>query len=495
MKLKTVNYEVYSGGSLVVTLNKKTAEKLDLFPGDRVKVSTDEDHVVAVSDVSKTLDGEEIGVLAEVGERLNLDEGELVSVEPEETPESVRYIKKKLDDEKLNKEEMFSIVNGIVDNLITEAEIAYFVSAAYTNGFSLKETEKLVKAMALSGEVLRWKDKVVVDKHCIGGVPGNRTTPIIVPVLAAAGAHIPKTSSRAITSPSGTADTMEVLTNVKIEDTEEIKRIVKKTGGCMVWGGAINMAPADDKIIKIEKPLALDPTPMLLSSIMAKKYAVGAKHVLIDIPVGPFSKVVDSRRSHKLRRNFEEIGDRLGMEVEVMRTYSDQPIGRGIGPALEARDVMWVLENDERGPLDLREKSLNLSAKLVESAGLAEKGEGKKMAEVILSSGQALKKMRQIIKEQGGNPKISSDDIKLGDYTYEFDAKRSGKVHMINDDSLSISRLAGAPRDKKAGIYLHCKLGDEVEEGDKLFTIYAECQRKLDEAVEYAINNFPITIK
>ena len=493
MKLKVIIHDVYSGGTDIVTLNEHTAHELSLFPGDRIRVSAKGKYTIAVLDISKKLGRKEIGVLGEVTDKLDLNEGEIIDVEPEKIPESLMYIKKKLNNKKLTKDEIFSIVNDIVDNNLTEAEIAYFISGAYTNGFSMEETENLTKAMALSGEIVRWRSKPILDKHCIGGVPGNRTTPIIVPILASAGILIPKTSSRAITSPAGTADTMEVLTNVKVKDGNEIKEIVQKTGACMVWGGSLNIAPADDKIIRIERTLSLDPTPMLLSSIMAKKYAIGATHVLIDIPYGPFGKVNTVSRFKELSKKFKELGRRLGIYVEIVKTPAKEPIGNGLGPALEARDILWILENDERGPIDLKEKSLDLAGKLLEIGNITKKG--RELAEEILSSGKALKKMKQIIEAQGGDPEITSKDIKIGQYSYNFRAEKSGKIYLINDHGLSISRLAGTPKDKGAGIYLHVKLGNKVEEGDPLFTIYAESRRKLDEAVRYAIDNFPIIIK
>ncbi|UCD03672.1 MAG: AMP phosphorylase [Candidatus Woesearchaeota archaeon] len=495
MKLKAVIRDIYSGGPLIISLSTATAHKLDLFPGDRVKVSAHGKYVIAVSDISEELRKDEIGILAEVNKCLNLNDGELVSIEPTETPQSLTYIRKKLDNKKLTKDEIFSIVDDIVDNVLTEAEVAYLISAAYINEFSMEETESLVRAMALSGEILRWKDKRILDIHCIGGVPGNRTTPIVVPIIAAAGVIIPKTSSRAITSPSGTADTMEVLTNVEIKDSEQVKRVVNRISACLLWGGALNIAPADDKIIRIEKPLSLDPTAMLLSSIMAKKYAVGSTHVLIDIPLGYYAKVESEARYKELKTKFEDLGRRLHMTVKVIKTDAKGPIGKGIGPALEARDVMWILEADERGPEDLKDKSLMLAGTLLEMAQVAEKGKGIKTAKEILHSGKALRKMKQIIEAQGGDSSITSKDIEVGEFSYDFRAEKSGKVTYFRNHGLSISRLAGAPKDKKAGIYLHKKLGEHVEEGEILFTVYSESKRKLDEAVEYAIDNFPIIIK
>lgn len=495
MKLKAVTYNISSGGPLIISLNPFTAKELSVLPGNRLKLLAKGKYVIAVTNISKNLKKDEIGILTETNDLLNLNKGQLVEVVPGEVPKSLLHIRKKLNGKKLNKDEIFEIVNDIVDNLLTEAEIAFFVSAAYIQGFSLEETENLTKAMALSGDIISWKNKRIFDKHCIGGIPGNRTTLLVVPIVSAAGLTIPKTSSKAITSPSGTADTMEVLTNVNIKSTSEIKRIVEKVGGCIVWGGAVDIAPADDKIIRIEKSLSLDPMAMLLSSILAKKYAIGATDVLIDIPFGNYGKISTEKRYKELSDKFIQLGKLLRMNIEIIKTSANGPIGRGIGPLLEARDILWILENDERGPEDLKEKALLLSSKLLEMGKVAKKGKGILFAKELLESGKALRKMKEIIKIQGGDPNISSDKLIPGEFSYTFRAEIFGKIYASPKRGLSISRIAGAPEDKKSGVYMHKRIGEAVKGGDPIFTIYSSSQRKLDEAKAYAIDNFPIEIK
>ncbi|MGB9719123.1 MAG: thymidine phosphorylase [Candidatus Anstonellales archaeon] len=326
--------------------------------------------------------------------------------------------------------------------------------------------------------------------NCVGGVAGNRTTMVIVPIVAAAGLYIAKTSSRAITSPAGTADTMEVLANVNIK-MNEMREIVNNIHGAIVWGGGINIASADDHLIKIRRPLSLDPKGVLLASILAKKKAVGAEHVVIDIPVGMGAKVEDFEKAKGLANDFIKIGKMINMNIDVLITDGSEPIGNGIGPALEAKDVLRVLEG--RGPEDLKHKSLLLAGKLLEMSGKVAKGDGYAVAEHFILSGKALKKMREIIEAQGGNPNITSDTIPLGEHKYSVKAERSGKIAHIDNKRISkIARAAGAPTDKGAGIYLYRLKGDRVEKGDIVFDIYAESEEKLDFAIKALDAWYPI---
>ena len=303
---------------------------------------------------------------------------------------------------------------------------------------------------------------------------------IIVPIVAAAGLCIPKTSSRAITSAAGTSDVMEVFANVSFSN-ERIKQIVEKTNACMVWCGAMDLASADDKIIKIERPLSLDPRGLLLASILAKKKAVGATHVLIDIPYGEGSKTGELKNAKRLRKLFIKLGKRLGMKIKVILSDGTQPIGNGIGPALEARDVLYVLTNNEKAPQDLKKKAVEMAGVILR---MVNAGDERKALE-ILESGKAYEKFKEIIKEQDGNPDVKAEDIKIGKYSYVVRAKRSGVVKRIDNKALvKIARIAGAPSDKEAGIYLNFHVGDEIKIGDVLLNVYSKNSKKLKYTVD-----------
>ena len=486
MRLSVKKLDIATGGVLVGILNKTDAEQLDVHPMDRVKIKKGkklETVVVDIAVLPTTVPAGKIGVFDEVSSSLNLKNGDTVEVIPARKPLSLAYIKKKLDGGTLTQDEINQIVWDIVHNKLNQVELTYFVSACYTNAMTPKETMYLTKAMASQGETLKLDAYPVMDKHCVGGVAGNRTTMVVVPIIAASGLVIPKTSSRSITSPAGTADTMEVLAPVKLS-LKQMRKVLKKTSGCLVWGGALNLAPSDDVIIRVERPLGIDARSQLLASVMAKKASVSATHVLIDIPVGKGSKIEDITQAISLKKSFLALGRELGMVLEVVITDGSQPIGNGIGPSLEARDVLWILKNDPRAPADLREKSLMLAGRMLEMGGKAIKGKGIEKASFLVESGKAYEKMVEIIKAQGGKV-FEPDNIAVGPYTYDVKSETSGVVAHIDNRLISkIAHAAGAPQDKAAGIYLHVHKDGVVKKGQILFTIYAQKKHKLDYAIE-----------
>ena len=492
MKLVVKDMDISTGNTLVALLRKKDAAFLDLHRQDRVRVKKGRKEVIAVVDFAysaKALPVGSIGLFEEVLAPLGAKNGDAVKIFLEKKPESLTFIKKKLDGRELNYTEIKKIIDDTVNNRLTTVELTYYVAANYMRGMSFNEIVALTKAMIHAGNILtlengnnkngnKRKPRHIIDKHCIGGVAGNRTTPIVVPSLVVAGLIVPKTSSRSITSPAGTADTMEVLCNVSLS-IQDIKRVVKATGGCLVWGGAVHLAPADDTIINVEHPLSIDAEGQLLASIMAKKGSVSATNVIIDIPVGYGTKIPSRKKATHLARQFNKLGKKIGINTNVVLTDGSEPIGNGIGPALEARDVLLVLKRDRRAPLDLRNKSLGIAAVVLEATGKARKGHGWAMAEALLDSGLAHKKFKEICIAQG--LKISDEkDIVFGKHRYHVRALHSGIVRSINNRCISrIARLAGCPRDKGAGIYLYKHKRDRVEKGEKIFTIYSESAAKM----------------
>ena len=486
MNLKVKDMDVATGGALVVILNENDAKLLDIHALDRVKVKKKkkiETCVVDIAESCRAVPPGSVGICEEVLFRLNIKHNNMVEIIPAKKPLSLDYIKKKLDGKKLTRKEIDQIVWDIVHNKLSDIELTYFIAACYTRLMDLNETIFLTKAMAQQGNTLKLNRYPIIDKHCTGGIAGNRTTMIIVPIVAAAGLTIPKTSSRSITSPAGTADTMEVLAGVSFS-INKMKKIVEKTNGCIIWGGSLNLAPADDQIIRVEKPLRIDAESQLLASIMAKKIAVSSTHILVDIPVGHGSKIKYKKEALKLKKDFEMIGKKLNKKVKVILTNGNCPIGNGIGPALEARDVLWILKNDPRAPADLKEKSLYMAGLILEMVGKAKNG--KKKASEILKSGLAYKKMKQIIRAQNGKL-FDPGKIKLGNFTFDVKANKTGKIKYISNNDISkIARIAGAPVNKSAGIYFHKNSGDKVKKKEKIFTVYAESRYKINYAKETA---------
>jgi AMP phosphorylase len=487
LKLNVISIDLITNFQMAV-LNEQDAKDLGILPNDRIKLSNGTDELILIVDITKKLVKKgTIGLNSDCF-LSKIKENDAVRIEPIERPLSVEYIKKKLSGKELSKDECRQIIRDINDNRLSSIEMGAYVAAVYTHDFNMKELFAIVDEMVNTGRVFKWDSEFVVDKHSIGGVPGNRITPIIVSIVSAAGLIIPKTSSRAITSPAGTADTMEVWCDVNFS-IDQIMEIVKKTGSCFVWGGAVDMAPTDDKIIKAEYPLSLDPEGQLIASVMAKKIAMGAKYLVIDIPFGPQTKVDTLYDAEALAIKFKKVAQKFNIKCECTLTRGDQPIGLGMGPTPEAIDILNVLNGN--GPDDLREKSLDLAGILLK---LTKKG-NRDTAQEILDSGQALKKFKEIVIAQNGNPNKDLQKM-LGKHKAEFKAKTNGHITEIRNKELTqISRLAGAPNDIGSGIILKKKLNNLVKKGDTLFEIYAHQEFKLKNALKLSQKYEPIKIE
>lgn len=423
---------------------------------------------------------QELGLCVGAFTHFGQSEGTAVTVSQPQPVHSMQAVRDKIAGERLSQEQMTAICQDIVGGRYAKEELAAFLVASAQAGMDREEILFLTQAMTDSGQRLNWHEPMVVDKHCIGGIPGNRTTMIVTPIVAAYGLLMPKTSSRAITSPAGTADTMEMLTEVTLP-IDRLHDIVQQERACLAWGGTAKLAPVDDILISVERPLKLDSQGQMIASILSKKLAAGATHLLIDIPVGPHAKVTNMRDAVQLRKLFEYVGLHTGLQLEVIITDGHQPIGRGIGPVLEARDVMQVLSNDPLAPVDLREKSLQLAGRLLEFHPDVRGGRGYNLARNILESGRALEKMQRIIDAQGRR-----EMPPLGELTISVKAMRSGVIKAIDNLVLAqLAHIAGAPLDPGAGIDLHHKLGDTVRKGDKLFTLHAAFQANWQFAQQY----------
>jgi thymidine phosphorylase len=439
----------------------------------------DDGHIMAVLNVvddGGILRPDELGLSEQAFEQLGQPEGSLVCVSHAERPASFEAVRRKINGQRLSQKDFNSIIRDVTESHYTKMEISAFLVACVQNELDRDEVLSLTRAMIDSGKKLDWQETLVVDKHCIGGIPGNRTSMLVVPIVAAHGMLIPKTSSRAITSPAGTADTMEVLANVDLAMTD-LERIVRKHRGCLAWGGTAHLSPADDILISVERPLGIDSSGQMVASILSKKMAAGSSHLLIDIPVGPSAKVRHMNEAQQLRRLFEFVGDHLGIHLEVVITDGRQPIGRGIGPVLEARDVMQVLQNHPDAPADLRQKALRLAGRLLEFDPDVRGGQGFAIARDILDSGRALAKMNAIIDAQG---KRMTESLP-GKLSFEVRSESDGVVTAIDNLQMAhIARYAGAPIAEGAGVDLFKKLGDPVSEGDLLYRVYAEYQAEFD---------------
>ena len=448
----------------------------------KVQVTFKEKSIIATLNVlrSDLLRHSEAGLSESAWKVLGVREGNKITITHLQPVESMSLVRSKIYGKKLDERDMNAIVKDITLGHYSSVQLAAFITSCSGDNMDIHEIAALTKAMVNAGQKLRWKKKLVVDKHCVGGLPGNRTTPIVVAIVAAAGLTIPKTSSRAITSPAGTADVMETMTDVSL-NLKDIKRVVHQEGGCLVWGGAVQLSPADDLLIKIEKALDFDGEGLMIASVLSKKAAAGSTHVVIDIPVGPTAKVRTLVDAHKLKYYFTVVGQVIGLQVEVLITDGNQPVGNGIGPVPEAMDVLSVLRGEDQRPKDLEERALMIAGAVLELAGTVAFGQGKSKAQELLESGKAYQKFLAISKAQGGfkQPKLSP-------IQHQIYSEKSGVLTEIDNRKLAmVAKLSGAPSDARAGLILHKKLGDTIKRGQALFTIYTDTQGELNYTLKY----------
>ena len=413
----------------------------------------------------------EAGLTQPAFRRLGVPAGSAVTITPAPPPRGAAALRAKIAGATLTDDEIEAVVHDLADHRWSDIEISAFLVAC-ASFMTPEETLALTRAMAGAGRRLDWGRPLVADKHCIGGVPGNRTSLIVAPVAAAHGLITPKTSSRAITSPAGTADTMEVLARVDLNE-DEMRAVVERCGGCIVWGGRVNLSPVDDVLISVERPLSLDTPEQMVASILSKKLAAGSTHLLLDLPVGPGAKMRDPEAALRLRKLFEFVADRVGLKVEILETDGSHPVGRGVGPALEARDVLSVLRGEAGSPADLKEKSIRLAGRLIELDPDCPGGSGEARARELIDSGAALRKLEAIAEAQGPSPLAGG--LTPGGLVQEVTASRDGVVTGVDCLRIArIARLAGAPTDPGAGLDLLKRRGETVRRGEPLYRLHAE---------------------
>ncbi len=416
-------------------------------------------------------------------------EGDDVTVRHPPPLESLGHVRAKVYGRRLTDSALEAVIHDVAAGRYSDLQLAAFVTACAGDRLDLHETVGLTRAMIGAGDRIDWGDGLVMDKHCVGGLPGNRTTMLVVPIVAACGLRMPKTSSRAITSPSGTADTMETVAPVDL-DVPAMRRVVERTGGCMVWGGAVRLSPADDVLIRVERPLDLDSQGQLVASVLSKKAAAGATHVVLDIPIGPTAKVRSPEAAADLTRQLEHVAAAVGLAVRVVHTDGSAPVGRGIGPALEARDVLAVLRRQAAAPADLAQRALLLAGHVLEFGGAAPAGAGGALAAATLADGRAWQKFLEICEAQGGFREPAMAPLR-----HDILAPCSGRVIGIDNRRLSrIAKLAGAPKVPCAGIDLLVRNGDFVERGEPLYTLHAGSPGALAYAADYALSQ-PTTVQ
>ncbi|MEM0065462.1 MAG: AMP phosphorylase [Sulfolobales archaeon] len=490
MRIPAREVRVDAGDLRLAFISKKVSSELGVSGGARLRVQAGSSTTslwAVVTDDNEPSIGIPTSIYSELGRPGEVDVDLFTG-----TP-AIEYIVKKLYGNKLTYDEIRSIIRDIVSGVLSEAEIAAFVVAQTVVGMDVPEIVSLTKAMVETGEVLNFGE-TAYDIHSIGGVPGNSKVSIVaVPIVAAAGLFIPKTSSRAITSPAGTADTMETIAPVTFT-AEEVLELAKKVRGFIIWGGSLNLAPADDILIRVEHKLRVDPVSQMVASILSKKLSMSVKNLVLDIPVGHGAKIESIQEGRKIASLFTQVSRELGIDVRCAITYGDQPVGYSIGPSLEAREALETLLGG--GPMSVREKAASLAGLVLEMAGVAPSGEGRAVALKLLDSSKAYETFKRIVEAMGGNPNVKPEDIPVGRYKAEIRAVTDGYVTGVHNKAVAqIAIAAGAPKDKGAGVKLYVKRGHRVKSGQLMMEIFSNSEGRLTEALKLASKLNPIVIE
>ncbi|MDD4122711.1 MAG: thymidine phosphorylase [Candidatus Pacebacteria bacterium] len=486
--LKTKHIDIDTDDGFKVVVNDNTALKYSLKNKDTIYFYFNNQEVYAeVFTTASLLGDDEIGLCQGLREIYDIPENEILKIYFAEESLGLKAIHKKLLGNRLTYEDCLNIMNDLVVNKINDVETAFFIALGFQkNPFTIQELCYLSKAQAVVGDCLKFNG-IVADKHSVGGLSGNRTTPIVVAIVASFNIIIPKTSSRAITSVAGTADTLETIMDVSFS-TNEIYKLIEKNNACMIWGGAINLSPTDDIFIKITKDLGIEPTYKLITSILSKKIATGVNRLIIDIPVNKTAKVKSIKEALKVKKMFEKVSKFLKIKTKVIISKSTGIIGNGVGPALEIRDVLRVLQQKENRSIDLEDKAVNLAGSLLNLCGIKN---GVKQARESLKTGKALLKFREIIDAQNGDYNIDSEDIQLAKYSYEFKLNKKGIVpEYNNDDIVDLCKMLGAPQNKRSGIYFNKKTNENYTYDDVIFTIYSDNESRINIAKDIIKETF-----
>ena len=415
--------------------------------------------------------------------------GARAAIRHPDPPASTEALRGKVFGRRLSQADFDALMHDTIDNRLSDLELAAFVTACAGERLDTDETTSLTRSMIAVGQRLDWGGGLVLDKHSVGGLPGNRTTPIVVAIVAALGHRIPKTSSRAITSPAGTADTMEVLAPVAL-DLAAMRRVVEREGGCVVWGGNVRLSPADDVLIRVERPLDFDSDGQLVASVLSKKASAGSTHVLIDMPVGPTAKVRGNEAARSLAARLATTAQALGLALGVRPADGRQPVGVGIGPALEARDVLKVLRGERDAPDDLRQRAIGIAGALLDLVPGAD-GSGDRHARETLASGAAWSKFLAICEAQGG-----FREPRRAEYRAPIESTERGRIAAIDNRRIArIAKLAGAPMSPAAGIECRVRVGDVVERGQPLVQVHAQSAGELEYALDYARDHPVFTVE
>jgi len=480
-KAKLIDIRVWE--TLSVIVNSTQAWNFGITALDKITVTYKWKEITLDVDLSDSLvDFDEIWITKDVYKLYGIDNWDVLWIEyVVKNPLSVQAIRKKLLWKNLTEEEVVAVVRDMTDNKISDTLVTYYAASSFFNESSKKELYYTAKASAEYWNKISF-DGMAVVKYCIWWVPWNETSMILAPVFASLGIQFPKTFSKAITSPAATGECVETLMDIEFTP-EQMKDLVKKTGCCLAWWKNLWLAPANDRIIKVSYPISMEAHSKMVVSIIAKIYAGGITHCLIDIPVGPTAKIKDRKTAKKIKWYFEYIGRKLWMKVVVVLTNGKNPIWKWIWGALQAREVLRILQQHPEKSIDLENKAIMLWEKLLSLTGKFKKKNCKKIIIEQIKSGKARVKMQEVISAQNWkNPHINSEELELWKYKKELISEFSWKIKSVDLRYLTeITRALGAPLDKQVWVYFNRQVGDVVSKWDVVLTIYANDLSKLDQ--------------
>ena len=479
---KIVSFDIQNGSGHIVMLNAEQASSYGIKDDDKISlIRKNEEFVVDVALSDKYVQANEIWVTKDFLAEYPVMEWDTVIVSfVKNNPLSMQAIRKKMLWKRISDEEIDAIIEDIKDNKIHDLVLAYYVATSFFYKSDIHELAYTTKATAYTWDMYRFPG-IVAGKYCIWWVPGNETTMIVIPILASLWITVPKTFSKAITSPAATGECVNVLMDIEF-DKQEVIRLTDKVWACLVWNEKLNLAPVNDRIIKVSSPLGMEPYARMISSIMAKNYAMGINHCLIDIPMWPTAKVATMKDAKRVAKRFKEIWEYLWIKMDVEITDGSQPIGRWIWACLQAREALRILQQHKNKSEDLEKKAIFLASKILILCWTANTmSNAEKLVKAQLTNWEAWKKMQEIIKAQNGDSSIKSEDIQLGKFSHDVIAEKDCIITKVDMKHLNtMVRWLWAPKEYQAWIYLHKRLWDKVKKWEVIYTMYSPSANKLN---------------
>ena len=415
----------------------------------------------------------------------------------------VDLIEKKRDGGTHTREELAFIIQGYVDDAIPDYQVSAWCMAVYFQGMTSEETAALTDIMAHSGDTLDLHDVApfIVDKHSSGGV-GDKTSLAVGPIVASLGLPVGKMSGRGLAHTGGTLDKLESFRGFRVELTfEEFKRQLKEVG-LVIAGPTHNLAPADKKLYALRDVTGTVPSiPLIASSIMSKKIATGSDAIVLDVKVGAgaFMKTVEDART--LAQLMVDIGTHLGRKMAAVISDMNQPLGRAVGNALEVKEAIATLRGE--GPADFTELVHTVAAEMLRLGGkAATREEARRLIDAAIADGRALRKFRQFIAAQGGDPaQVDNPDLlPAAREIVLLESPRAGYVQALN--ALEVGRAVmmlgggrekkGEPIDHAVGVIVQKKVGERVEKGEALCEIHVNARSRMDDVVEKLLGAYKI---